>query len=117
MRTLALCAWILLLDPRVTFALTIPLTPNMKTSPAPTTLPRLQQCNEWAAIVRDIASARTRGEPMANYIADLQKTGEDPASPEIQLIQRVYQSNLSADDAVVVWQKECYAAMQQNNAT
>ena len=49
---------------------------------------------------------------MANYIADLQKTGGDPASPEIQLIQRIYKSKLSPNDAAAVWQKECYAAMQ-----
>lgn len=115
MRTLALCAWISLLFARAASALTIPLTPNTTMPPAPAKLSRLQQCNEWSAIVRDIASARTKGEPMINYIADLQKTGEDPASPDIQLIQRVYQSNLSPDDAAAVWQKECYAAMQQND--
>lgn len=117
MRTLALCAWILLLGPRVTTAFTIPLAPKLKTPPAPAKSSEWQQCNEWVAIVRDIASARMRGEPMASYIADLQKTGEDPASPEIQLIQRIYQSNLSPDDAAAAWQKECYATMQQHDGS
>jgi len=112
MRILTLCAWILLLSPKVTTALAAPLTPKLKTSPAPMKSSGLQQCDEWTAIVRNIASARASGEPMANYIADLQKTGGDPASPEIQLIQRIYKSKLSPNDAAAVWQKECYAAMQ-----
>lgn len=117
MRALALCAFILLLCPKVTTALAIPITPKPKTSPAPPKTSGLQQCNEWTAIVRDIAAANARGEPLADYIADLQKSGEDPASPDIQLIERIYESHLSPDDIAALWQKACYEAAQQRDNT
>ncbi|MET3650613.1 hypothetical protein [Dyella japonica] len=115
MRFLALGAWLLLFGSHAANALTLPTSPKTGATTAPSKLSELQQCDKWADIVRDIASARASGETMSDYVADLRKSGEDLVPPELQLIQRIYASTLSPDDVAALWQKDCYATIQRQS--
>lgn len=113
MKPRALCASFLMFSPIIASAFTLP---GIGTGPHAPQTAQLKRCDDWSGIVKEIALARDHGQAMSAYLADLHKAGVDLSDQGLQLIQRIYNSKLSSEDATAQFKKDCYATVLQAKA-